>query len=53
MAIAKFPEACGCSRITLPQAVINTPGSGMDPTPAATATAEPSGIKTALDCRMH
>jgi len=52
IAMAKSPEAFGCTRRTLPRAVRRTPGSGLGPAPTASSTVEPSGIRKALDNRM-
>src|SRR3984893_16510528 len=52
IAIAKSPEAFGCTRRALPRAVRRTPGSGLGPAPTANSTVEPSGIRRALDNSM-
>ena len=52
MATAKFPEALGCTRSTLPRAFSSMPGLGTCATPTANSTVEPAGIRKALDSRM-
>jgi hypothetical protein len=52
MATAKFPEAFGCTRRTLPRANRKTLGFGEVPTDTAKSTIAPSGIREAQDRSM-
>jgi hypothetical protein len=52
IATAKFPEAFGCTRSTLPRAFSSMPGLGTCAIPTANSTVEPAGIRKALDSRM-